>query len=257
MKNNNKIKRFLSSISIFGFFAIAAVLVFAFVGSIKLNTVIVEILIAVAFICVGLIFALPWFDKMDTKLGKIFAIIFLSLIAVCVVLWIVCEILIVQVVLDGKGFPTAVYNLIRVSLIITIQFLVASTIASIVLRFKNTMIAFQVVTYLSYLYIDFWFTYVIACASIINGKFKFIGSDFIISKIILALLLLAFVYIGISSTVIKVNARRKIGRSMESGSDSDNDSPDERLKKLKNMLDNDLISKEEYEKKKEEILKRL
>lgn len=266
MIEKSKIKRGISIFSIVGVCIIVAVLVFGAMKVFKLNSVIVEILGIIAILCLACIFAGPWIDRLEQKKSKIISIVFLSIIGVCLILWIICWIMMMNAIRKDTTLSTVSYNLIRISFIITIQFLVASTISYVLVKYKKTMIPFQIITYVSNLYIDFYFTYLIISLNIIDGTLKFTGNSFIVgNRVMLSLLIIALIYVFISNVVVKANEKRKLDNIINSNNDSEtslkqeisNQSPDERLKKLKKMLDDGLITIDEYESKKSEILKDL
>lgn len=262
-KEQTKTIRAMSLSAIIGIFVIVAVLVFGVFKIIPLNAIIVDVLGFIAILCIACILAIPWVERLEQKeFNRTVCIVFISIIAVCMLLWLICWLLTMHVIISNTAYSAGLYNLVRISMIITIQFMVASTISYVLLKYKKTMIAFQVVTYLSNLYIDFYATYLIACLNIIDGSPKFPGAEVIFSKFMIALLVIAFLYVLISNAVIKSQERRRNQQAFESITVGENGNSqdaeptlEEKLKRLKSMKDEGLITEDEYEQKKVEIMK--
>ena len=263
-REQSKTIRTMSLSAIIGVFVIVAVLVFGIFGIFPLNAVVVEILGFIGILCIACIMAIPWVDRLEQKdFNKMVCYVFITIISVCMVLWLVCWVLTMHVLISKSTYSAALYNLVRISLIITIQLMVASTIAYVMLKYKKTMIPFQAITYLSNLYIDFYATYLICCLNIVGGKVKFPGSEVIFSKFMIALLVIAFLYVLISNSVIKSHEKRRTQRISEDFANGelaetqteDTPSLEDKLKRLKNMKEEGLITEEEYEQKKAEMMK--
>lgn len=267
----NKLHKILSTVSLTGIFVIAAIFVFAITGIIKLGSAFVDILGILAVLDFACLFAIPWAKRLEEKTYKIPSIIFLVFIGVCAVLFIISLVLIVHTISSGKDMSAGLFTLIRVSLIIATQLLVSSTIAYTFLKYKKTMIAFQVVTYVSNLFVDFWFCCLFIGAYTTDGSINFNEtiSSFLFTKIMWTLLALALVYVIISNSVMKNIDKKKMQSIFDENayttSRAENPSinakrkqtVDEKLTKLKFLLDRNLITQDEYDEKKKEILKDL
>lgn len=267
----NKIYKILSSVAITGIFVIAAIFVCAITGVLKLNPFLIDVLGVLAILDFAFLFAMPWAKRLEEKTYKIASIVFLVFIGVCAILFIISLLLIVRTVRTGNDMSQNLLTLIRVSLIIATQLLVSSTIAYTFLKYRKTMIAFQVVTYLSNLFVDFWFCCLFIGLFMNGGSIDFNPdiSKFLFTKVMWTLIVLALVYVAISNSVMKNIDKRKLQNMADenayttSRAENPNvktkgeQSLDEKLTKLKFLLDRNLITQEEYDEKKKEILKDL
>lgn len=175
-------------------------------------------------------------------------------------------------------------NYFKFTTFITIQFSVASFVAAVIIKLRKNMLVLQGVAYASYAICDFWISGLLLSISVkSNAKFGdslvldeifSVNSGFLkflASKAMLTILLLAIAYVIVSNVIIKKQEQRMIKNaneqaiygSGEKGSKEEvalepaKESVEIKLEKLKKMFENDLISKEEYEAKKSEILKDL
>ena len=257
-----------------GVFIIITILVLSIMGYIPMSAIIFGILATLAVLCIGALSALPWIKKIEKKDYFKTAIVFTSLIAICCLLWIICVWLAVNMYIklrDNSDASTLIKTLgfIKGTVIVTLQFMVASVVATCLTKFKKTMIPFQIITYVSYLFFDFYITFFLACIRYnkiegevqISETIKLLGN-----KLMLTLFILAIVYVAISNAVIKRIQERKAkefvednyDKSIDIGTETEQepkDSIQEKLESLKKMYEAELITKEEYEQKKSEILK--
>ena len=259
-----KLYKILSTISITGIFVVVAVLVCAITGLLKINYVVGFGSAIIAVLCISCILSLPWLKQLEEKTNKIVSIIFLVSIIACAVIWIVCIVFIIIATKNEKPLDGMGLNLIRISLVLTIQVLVASTIANVILKYKKSMIPFQVITYISNLFVDMYFTILLLSLKINENSLSLKNiPDFLGSKIMLTLLFIALIYVLLSNTIMKVIDKKKNKTSDENELNKIEDNqikvetPDEKLEHLKELYSKELITQEEYDKKKEEILKDL
>lgn len=185
-------------------------------------------------------------------------------------------------------------NFIRISLIVSFQAIEANLISLCIIRFKKQYIAFQAIMYASYLFVDFWFSMLFSgfkfdTASMTPYFAPYLPS--ILSAGMITVLVIAIIYIVIANAIINSIEARKNGdyydnrgrrrrRSvfhdalMESVTDIDDQeltknnketktetkaevSAEEKLAKLKELLDKKLITEEEYNKKREKIIEEM
>ena len=275
--------RTISMAAILGSFVIAGLLVLAITKVFAMNSTIFGLLGTLGFLCIGCLLILPWIKKLEKGEFKKTSIVFLCCVGVCVLLWIISlwmGVGIYNKIRDGVGSDKELFNtlnFVKGTLIVSLQFMVVSVVATCATRYQKTLLLFQGITYLSYAYLDFYFTFFLACVQI-NYESKKIGiSDsvsFLGNRFVITILILALVYVVIANAIMKRVEMRKSQNAMEEmykmSSNIDEykekinsvtqDQPqektvEERLAELKTMLDKELITKEEYEKKKEEILK--
>ena len=269
-REKSKLIHKLQLSSITGIFVIVAAIVFMIFGFLPANSIIITILGLIAIACIACILATPWIERLQHgDFNKKVCISFISIIAVCMLLWLVCWLLTMIVYITKSTYSAFLFNLVRFSLIITIQFMVSSTIAYVLMKYKKTMILFQVITYFSNLFIDFYATYLILCLNLVGGSVKFPGASIIFSKFMIALLVIAFLYVIISNAVIKSQEKRRSERvneeyvvgglvaqgDIQQQPASEEETLESKLKRLKNMKEEGLITEEEYEKKKADMMK--
>lgn len=258
-----KLYKILSTISITGIFVAVAILVCAITSLIKLNYILGAILAIIVVLCATCIISLPWVKQLEEKNNKIISIILLIFALICCIMWIVFVLLVVKSAIKDLELRTFDFKWLRISLILTTQLLVASTVTNMVLRFKKSMMAFQIVTYISNFLVDLYFTILFATITIKdNGISLKTIPDFMGSKIVITFLIIAFIYVIISSSIMKSIDKKKVRGMIEDSEDNKNKTDKEttedindKLLKLKNLLDNGLINQEDYETKKQEILK--
>lgn len=274
-ENESNIYKLISNIAVIGIFVSIAILVLGIAKIFKLNSFILGLIATIAIISIACWLVLPWIKRLTDGKNKNVAIVFISLIALCAVLWIISVYMIIHIYREAKAGGETISSLVstlkfvKVTLIISLQFLMASLIAETVMRYKNRMIVFQAITYASNLYFDFFVTFFLCCLSVnledglkVSDNIKLLGNKFAI-----VLFVLAIIYMIISNAIIKKQEEKRVARAMHQNYDIDGEkkaepesvvqenSAEQRLESLKSMLDKNLITQEEYDKKREEILK--
>ena len=275
---DNRLYKLVSNIAIIGVFVSVAILVLGIFKIFEMNSFIFGIVATIAVLSIACFLLLPWVRRFGKGENKKVSLVFMALIIVCAVLWLVCVYMFIGIYNKSKvdGFDTkslvTPLNFVKATLIISMQFLMASLVAETVIRYKKKMIVFQAITYLSNLFFDFYITFFLGCLSISNegmalsDKAKILGN-----KVMVVLLIISILYMAISSAIMKKQEAKRFTLAVQDNYDIDGQkrskdqkneevqpavqSPEERLESLKNMLDKNLISQEEYDKKREEILK--
>ena len=147
--------------------------------------------------------------------------------------------------------------------------MVASLIGNVVTKYKKSLLPFQVITYISNIFVDFYFTFFMLCLKIDETKAIQINSNakFLTSKAMIVLIILAVLFTAISNKLMRVIETRKLKNITEDmsqtrviGNENDEvneDSMEAKLEKIKNLYEKQLITKEEYEEKRAEIIKNL
>ncbi len=276
LEPDSKLYRTLNLTAIIGIFVIVTVLIISIFGYIKMRAWLFGILCTMAMACVGLLLCLPWVKRFEKNDFKKTAIVFMSFVAVCTLLWIICVWLGVGVYkkIGGDGAEDEfvkslikTLNFIKITLILSVQLMVASVVGTCITKFRKTMLAFQGVTYLSYLFLDFYLTFFLACIQIntetnkidISNNISLLGNKFMIMMLVL---MLAFV--AISNIIInrsqERHAKEYVDETYRKSVDEKPTVPveetaEDKLAKLKNMYEKELITKEEYEQKRSDILK--
>ncbi len=271
-----KIYRTISSTAILGIFIAVAILVFAILGFFSLSSGVFGLIFSIAVICISLISSLPWIKRLEDGVLKKASIIFISFIVITAVLWIVAVWL--GVMLYNKSVSGEVADkevagvllFVKIATITSTQLMIASSIGNNVVKFKKTMLVLQAVTYASFLFIDFYLVYLLACINIDPASSEIIsiadGISFLGNRWMIAFLILSVIFIGISSGIIRAIDNRRMRSASEhliihqenlskAQNESVKEKVEDKLAKLKDLHERELISTEEYETKRKELLK--
>lgn len=251
------------------------------------------IIFSIGVIGAGGLVALPWvrvLESFNEKPYRITAIVFLAVVGVCIILWIVCVWQIIGLVENGLEGATDEMlegvldslNVIRISLIISLQFIAASYIAKNIIKYGKTLLPYQVMAGASQLYIDFYLVLILTAMTItVDGSVWFSDSAILLTNMWVHALLFIFIVLSIFPNVVfKRTDKRNLLDARNSSqnnsvvqydnatrvavvnnnvnnanADNADSAPiDEKLRKLKDLLDKGLITQEEYDKKREDIL---
>ena len=273
---HSKLYKLLMWFSVAGLFITFAVLVLGFTKAIALSSGIVLLVCIILILCLGVLISLPWIRHLEKKEFKIPSIVFLAFNALTVVLLIVCAFLIWNMY---KGYKdgndifqyTKSLTTFQVVFVITLQTTVATIIGTQYLRYQKKWLPLQIIIYVAYVFVDFYVTFAICCLRFQHGEDWLAlsgGVNFLTNKLVLTLLGLAAAYALFANSLIYRSMKRKFRRSMYRSNVSQAEQPKEvaaketpsakdRLGDLKKMLDDGLITEDEYNKKKEEILKNM
>lgn len=277
--NDGKLYRLVQLLSISIFLIAVILVIFEIFQILPMSANTNGIVFSVGVLGLGGMVALPWvrvFEGFKDKRYKITAIVFLSIAGVCVILWIVCVWLIVGLVkkvstdIDEtvlKGLITSL-NTIRASIIVSLQFVVSSYIAKNVIKYNKTLLPYQVLAGLSQLFLDFFLCLVLTAITITTKGVEFSSTAYLLTnRWTYALLAIALVLGIFPSVVFRRTDRRNMMKYAAKDlkdivSDDDGDKApaenatatlDEKLQKIKDLLDKGLITQEEYDKKREDI----
>ena len=283
---HGKIYQAINSFAMTGVFIIAGVIILSIFGTIQLTSTIVGLCGTVIFLCIAAMLTLPWVKWIEKKQHKKLAIIFICLIATCCILWTIClwlGISLYRQFRDGATEETRItlintIKIIQISLVISLQFLIASAITNGIIKYKKTYITFQSLSYASYLYLDFYITTFLLCltfATNADGN-PYIsianGITILTHTSSLILLAIAAVFMAISNGFMKKLEKSRSQNIMEKtieyaeqnqfakennttkAKEEQEESIDKKLEQLKALLDKQLISQEEYDQKRKELL---
>lgn len=273
----------LTYVSVLGFFIAMGLLVLTLAGLMGFarTSTMVGVVGIIAVFCVGCLLSLPWIKYLLKKEKKVLSIVFLSFVGVCTILWILSIIIVVQIYQKSGEFSATklanLLNIVKASLIITIQFSFANMITSTILKYTKRWIPFQIILYISNLFIDVWLSMLIFGISPSSSDGIVINSDLlsiVFSRLMLTLLAIAFVYMITANALMGRSLRKRTlmqnAKLMDELDDEQTNSqakpqeqespkpaektPQERLTNLKTMLEQGLITQEEYDKKKQAII---
>lgn len=304
VKQPGKLYKILSTVSIVGLFITIGLL---FTGLIEgyLGPGGVLVLSIFTIIFAGCMLSLVWLKNIENKQYKKTSIVFLAFTVLCCLLWIAAAIVIYimlkQAEKDPNYNPINLLRLVKVAFIVSVQFVVANIIARNLIKHKKTHIAFQIIMYISCLFVDFYVT-----MFAIGLKFNPIEGMELTKSIrsvlfsggMIATLVLFVVYIAIANSVINgiqskrnggekvTNTRRRgllgsmvdtieniqldeifsdnfggvqekveeVPQEVKEAAPEAEEDPQERLTKIKQLYDSGLITEEEFNAKKKEIL---
>ena len=277
----SQLYKVVHNIAIFGTFTAIAIIVLAIFGLLKLSTFIFGLTATIVIVSVGCLMILPWLKIFEKGQNKKIAIVFMCFVIVCTVLWLICLYLGIYIY-EGIKSQTAnketlIYTLklIKITLIISLQFIVTSLVASTIIKYKKQMILFQIITYISNLFFDLYLTCFLLCVTISSEKGLIISENisFLFNKVVLALFALSVIYMALSSKIMQNVEEKRFKTAMDENYDmygeqinhteilKEQKAPqniiEARLEKLQSMLDKKLITQEEFDEKRKEIIKDL
>jgi len=274
-QDGGKIYKIVTSCAIIGLFITVGLLVLGITMQF-INAQITLTLAILAIICFVAIATLPWIKKFEQGQFKKTSIAFIIINAICAVLWIVGAILVYVLYVktrDGADFnPANSLQIIKIIIIVSIQFLAASSIATLMTRYKKSFLAFQIVTYISTIFVDlyvslFLFSIVFSSTNELqlnNDILSILGMP-----IMIGLFCMFLIFTAISAGVVKRMERNRVERVHEVVANNIDEngntiaqnqsqpSEQDRMAKLQQMYNDGLITEEEYKTKKAEILKDL
>lgn len=269
---HEKLYRIIQTISIIGMFVSAALAIAMIFYTQLYSPGLLATVLSILVVSVSCTTILPWIKQYSKGEYKILCYVMFAITIASCVLWII-DVIVGVTMVSTETSSLAQLRFLKVSLIITFQFVVASTIASFYIKYRKTMVAFQVITYISNLYIDFYGSYALACVRITNDGLKFVGNaNFVTNKLAIMFAVIALSFVVISSVVIRSMDKRKQKDALapmfgsqenqpkvaqNNTQQNDGKSVQEKLKELKSMLDSNLITEEEYAKKRDELIDQL
>lgn len=281
LKENGKISLYgiIQTISIVGLFLAVGLIVLSATETLHISTGLVQFIGIIAVICLCGLMSLVWARNLERDKQKVVSIVFLSIIGVVCLLWIIA--ICVSMNLYRKSINETItetelvngLRFIKVVLIISVQFICGTTIGSVITRYGKSMIVFQVIMYISNLivdlYVSFWFALIKINA---DGVAFNTGSklfEFLTAKGVITVAVLALVYVMLSNTILKrIEIKRqkyqienygdKIDEKGTPSQTQTNVQPvkdnKQKLIELKSMLDEGLITQEEYDEKRKKLL---
>lgn len=275
MEKGGKAHRIIFNIALFALFIPIAVIVVGIVRQTITSglTLAMSITAIIGFAC---ILSLYWVRHLENNQYKIISWTFLGLTLFVAVIWIISACLIIALYEKAKAnqnfnYASAV-NFVRITLIISMQVVTANFISRMFLKYKKTYIGVQAIAYASNIYIDIWVTMLLICISISKSGFNFNWNiwNLLIGPTMLTLLILSFIYAAFINSIIKTLDQRKVTRAADKVESMTNqeiketvkeeikeetNSVEERLNKIKELKDKGIITQEEYEAKRADILK--
>lgn len=229
----------------------------------------------IGILCMGLVLSLTWIRYLEQKQYKILSIVMISIIGFAALLWTIVAIMIYTIYKTGRG-SIAEISFIRATLVISFQVVEAIMIASTWARYRKNYIVFQIIMYASNLFVDFYFSLLFSGITFKPMGFNAGVYKLIASHAMITMLVLFVVYTIISNAILRsIEDRRsrqirydlsraadqeydrQFGGEAANGPEQTIETPEEKLAKLKDLFDKNLITEEEYNTKRAKILEEM
>ena len=276
-KNGNKkgfsVYNLIMSLAIIILFVAIGLIVLGVRGYFKFNSLFLLVLLTLFIVSGATLLALPWVRRLQNGQNKILSWVFLGLLVLCAVFWLICAFLLVnnfnKLSTDAKEVVN-ILNFLKFTLIFTMNYSIASLIATNVIKYRSKMIPFQIILYASNLIVDLYFTFLFCCIHFNEDNlvsFSLGGLRWLINPIVTTVIMIAFIYMIVANAIAKRIERRRVRYAK-----NDDDMPEEvfggetktdakttqeKLAELKSMLDQNLITQQEYDQKKADLLSKM
>ncbi len=278
-KENGKFSLYgiIQTISIVGLFLAVGLIVLAATGTFHMGTGLVQFVGIIAVICLCGLMSLVWARNLERGKAKVVSIVFLSIIAVVCILWIVAVCVVMGLIRKGdtvseKELANTV-RFIKIVLIISVQFICGTTIGAVITRYGKSMLVFQIIMYVSNIVVDLYVTGWLLLFKIDGTDIAFNSASglfsFLTSNAVYPIAILALAYVSLSNSIIKrIELKRqkyqienygdRIDKKEVEAQAQTNAQPvkdnKQKLIELKSMLDEGLITQEEYDEKRKKLL---
>lgn len=282
LKENGKFSLYgiIQAISIVGLFLAVGLIVLATTDVLHMGTGLIQFVGIIAVICLCGLMSLVWARNLERGKQKIVSIVFLSIIGAVCLLWIIAICVVMGLIRKGDAATDKELvnslRFIKIVLIISVQFICGTTIGSVITRYGKSMIVFQVIMYISNIVVDVYVSCWLFLFKINNGEVSFATESglftILTSKGMITIAVLAIVYVSLSNSIIKrIELKRqkyqienygdKIDKKEAEQQEQSNVQPvkdnKQKLVELKSMLDDGLITQEEYDEKRKKLLEEM
>ncbi|MBQ7307957.1 MAG: SHOCT domain-containing protein, partial [Clostridia bacterium] len=218
--------------------------------------------------------AMPWAKRLKSYHYATISKIFIYLSAILCLLLIVSDIFIVNIFATNKEFADSIFqlNFMKWVLIFVVQFVIATNIVNTYLQFSKDKLPLQILSGISYIIFDLYGTTCIIAVSISSENgFHFNSSfvEFLFKQPMISILTIAififvttfvwFKAVRFRSKKMGINLDKRNPKYVESDKDYSNNglSAEKKLLELNNMLDKNLITLDEYNQKRKDILDKM
>ena len=272
-----KLQKIFSTISITSLFVVVGLVVLMIGGTIKSSRFMWDLVLIVGIVSFSCVSCLSVARYVEDKEKRIPAFIVIGLTGLTCILWIIA-------LFVGQGFIDKIrggtaeganlvhtWNFIKIVIFITVQTAFANLIVTYLFWFKNRLIPFQVVMYLSNGIVDLWLSLVLLSSGFSEESGAYANLPWLYSREVITILVISFMYMMISTMLIRRFFRRKVVVTTQgydprmdleveveddvaSKKEEEKPSVEERIKKLDNLKAGGLITEEEYNAKKAKIL---
>lgn len=272
---------------------VALVVISAF-GYIDMNRGFFTFIAILFVISMALSMSLVWAKRLTEERLKVLSIVFLSIICVCALCWIVSIVMINNIVgnLVEKDVTESklrsllgMFAFIKFTLIFTVQVFIASQIAGNVSKFGKEKITLQVINAIGFIIMDIVITTLLSIITIrenaasmmdtiriSKGAINILKSKFLWMLFVLSIFTTSITN-GITQSLFKRIQRSMAEKEMYGKNkdyeiekkylESQNETIDEsneienKLNKLKEMFDKNMITKEEYDQKRKDLIDKI
>ena len=217
MENNKKFNLFklLQNVALIGLFLVIGLGTLFATDMLPRTLTSLEITIILGLLLAGVLLILPWAKYLEQKEYRVVSLIFLIANAICTALWVISTIIICGAISKDTG-DAWILQLVRITLIISFQVIIASFIGKFIIKYRAKYIPFQAITYLSLLYIDFWLSALLMGINIALDEITFSPAyqSLLFNQGTVSILILALVYLGASLGIINGSRRRRVRNSI-------------------------------------------
>lgn len=275
--------RLVSTIAIVGLFLAVGILVLGIMERF-LSAPISLTLAIIAIVCMCAVLSLTWIRYIERGQNKILSYTMLGILGLAAILWIAVAIVIFSLYVHRESISETAalrsMTFIQIALVISFQVIESLLVCSTWVRYKKSYLAFQIIMYISNLFVDFWFSALFCSITFSTSKGIYLNkgiTDLIFSHGMIVAFVLFLVYTIIAASVLKSIEDRKIkhlqrdivdiNNEMDYVDEADavaarvdkatakkNATPEEKLASLKDLLEKGLITEEEYKEKKAKII---
>ncbi len=281
LKKKFNLFKLLQNVAVIGLFLVVGLGVLFGTNILPRTSYAIEFTFIAGLLLLGILIVLPWAKYLEQKEYKIVSLVFLIATAICVILWELSTILIFSAYRNQTG-NAGIIQLVRITLVISIQVIIASFIGKFIIKYHAKYIPFQVIAYMSMLFLDFYLSTLLFGIQIGTDEITFssnISNLLFHNRVILGFLILSAVYLGVAYGVINEARKRRVRNTILAKNRKlnkdiglmDLDDEDEedlknapvandaeaQLEKIKSMFDKGLITKEEYDAKRQTIIDKM
>lgn len=269
------VSNLIVSLAIVVLFIAIGLLILGFRGIVPFNTGTLLAIFTLFIVSGAALLAMPWVRRLQNGRYKIVSWVYLGLLILCAIFWLIVTFLLVKnfhKLGEDAAWVIRIINFTKFTLIYTMNYSIASLIATNIIKYGKRMIPFQVILYASNLFVDLYFTFLFCCIHFNSDSFVSVDwgkIQLLRNPIVTTIFLIAFVYMIVANAIAIRIERRRL-RYAGNDDDTSNEAFDgqkqqkpaerttqEKLAELKSMLDQNLISQEEYDQKKNDLLSKM
>lgn len=265
----------------FGIFALVGLLSLGITGILPMTPGPIISMAIILILLIGSILEMQWIKYLKEPKRKVVAIVFMVAIGVCVALWVVSVAMLYFVLKSKAGLEAGmnyVVPVMQASIVVSLQLVVASLIANTVLKYGKNLLIIQIVAYISHAFVDFYLSFLVCCVTVTGGfNEKLFG--FLAHPTMIAIGVLALLYALLSRSILKklssgketkmvlgddgkfkevpVIEEKPAPAAAPTATAEEKKTVKARLAELKSLLDDGIITQEEYDQKKADIISKM